>query len=136
MNVKQSVFQLNTHSNTLYSITQQVAQEVEQSGIRNGMVTVYCPHTTGAITINESYDPAVSEDLSFALNRIFPDMPEFRHSEGNSAAHLKSSVIGTSETILIRNGALWLGTWQGIYFCEFDAPRRRSVWLSILGTEE
>lgn len=91
-----------------------------------GVCRVFCPHTTGAITINENADPDVLHDLAIGLARAFPNRSEFRHAEGNSAAHLKSSCIGASETVLIRGGRLVLGTWQGIYFCEFDGPRRRT----------
>ena len=96
-----------------------------------GKTCVFCPHTTAAITINENADPDVLHDLEIGLERAFPDRAEFRHAEGNSSAHLKSSCVGASETVLIKEGRLLLGTWQGIYFCEFDGPRRRRVIVQV-----
>ena len=96
---------------------------------------VYCPHTTAGITINENADPDVVRDLIFALEKTYPDRAEFRHSEGNSASHLKASVIGSSVTIPVRNGRLLLGTWQGVYFCEFDGPRARRFYVQIQGEQ-
>ncbi len=96
-----------------------------------GACRVFCPHTTAAITINENADPDVLHDLEIGLERAFPDRAEFRHAEGNSSAHLKSSCVGASETVLIKEGRLLLGTWQGIYFCEFDGPRRRRVIVQV-----
>ena len=103
----------------------------EGSGAVEGRAFVFCPHTTAAITINENADPDVLHDLEIGLDRAFPDRAEFRHSEGNSAAHLKSSCVGASETVLIKDGKLLLGTWQGIYFCEFDGPRRRRFVVQV-----
>lgn len=118
-----------------HDITAQVKQDVRDSGVREGLCTVYCPHTTAAITINENADPDVQHDLKLALGDIFGrrDRSEYRHVEGNSHAHLKSSVVGASETIPISGGRLVLGTWQGIYFCEFDGPRRRQFHVQIVG---
>ena len=117
-----------------HDITAQVTQDVRESGISEGLCTVYCPHTTAAITINENADPDVQRDLQLALGDIFGyrDRPEYRHFEGNSHAHLKSSVIGASEVIPISGGKLALGTWQGIYFCEFDGPRHRKFHVQLL----
>ncbi|ACV21441.1 Uncharacterized conserved protein [Slackia heliotrinireducens] len=128
-------FQLQTSAFSFHDITAQVKQAVRESGVREGLCTVYCPHTTAAITINENADPDVQRDLKFALIDAFGDRdrPEFRHAEGNSHAHLKSSLIGASETIPISNGSLTLGTWQGIYFCEFDGPRSRRFFVQIVG---
>ena len=118
----------------MIDITDQVASAVGQSGIKDGDVIVYCPHTTAGITINENADPAVQHDMLLTLNAIFPPgRAGYRHVEGNSDAHCKSSLIGCSETVLIQNGGLRLGTWQGIYFCEFDGPRSRNVILQIRG---
>ena len=116
-------------------ITAQVEQDVRESGIREGLCVVFCPHTTAAITINEDADPDVRRDLKLALGDIFgrSDRPEYRHMEGNSHAHLKSSVVGASEVIPISNGKLALGTWQGIYFCEFDGPRQRKYHVQLIG---
>ena len=94
---------------------------------------MYTPHTTAAITINENADPDVVKDLIFAYQKTFPNDHSFKHFEGNSDAHLKSSLTGVSENLIIHNGTLLLGTWQGVYFCEFDGPRSRSVYLKILG---
>jgi secondary thiamine-phosphate synthase enzyme len=93
---------------------------------------VFCPHTTAAITINENADPDVVRDLLLGLDKAFPDRAEFRHSEGNSSAHLKSSCVGASECVLVESGQLVLGTWQSVYFCEFDGPRTRSFIVKVL----
>lgn len=125
-------FSLATERNNWIEVTGNVRDLVRESGVRNGLCVVYCPHTTAGITINENADPDVVRDLIFALEKNYPDRAEFRHSEGNSAAHLKASVIGSSATIIIRDGRLLLGTWQGIYFCEFDGPRTRRFYIEIL----
>ena len=117
----------------LMDITSRVAQVVRQSGVARGACMVYCPHTTAAITINENADPDVVEDLLMGLERIVPAAWPWRHGEGNSDAHLKSSLVGCSETVIVEDGRLVLGTWQGIYFCEFDGPRRRQVHVQVLG---
>jgi len=123
---------LKTPREGLINITSQVRQSVHQSGVENGIVVVYCPHTTAGITINENADPDVVRDLLLGLDRAFPDRSEFRHSEGNSAAHLKASAVGSSVTVIINNGKLVLGTWQGVYFCEFDGPRNRTFYVKVL----
>ncbi len=115
----------------LIDITYEISQFVKDSNILDGRVTVFIPHTTAAVTINENADPDVQHDLIIALNRISPDLPEFRHMEGNSDAHTKSSIVGCSEDIIISEGKLLLGTWQGVYFCEFDGPRTRTAILRI-----
>ena len=125
-------FTLKTDKEGLYNITAQVAEAVKASGIKDGVAIVYCPHTTGGITINENADPDVVGDLMLGLDKAFPDRPEFRHMEGNSAAHLKSSCVGASQTIIITGGKLLLGTWQGIYFCEFDGPRTRKFYVKVM----
>ena len=126
---------LNTCEFGFHNITAQVKQDVRDSGISEGLCTVFCPHTTAAITINENADPDVQRDLKLALGDIFGryDRPDFHHAEGNSHAHLKSSVVGASETIPISGGQLALGIWQGIYFCEFDGPRNRRFHVQIVG---
>lgn len=125
-------FSLATERNNWIEVTGNVRDLVRESGVRNGLCVVYCPHTTAGITINENADPDVVRDLIFALEKTYPDRAEFRHSEGNSAAHLKASVIGSSATVIIRDGRLLLGTWQGVYFCEFDGPRTRRFYIEIL----
>ena len=115
----------------LVDITSEIRQFVRESDISEGRVTVFIPHTTAAVTINENADPDVQHDLIIALNRISPDLPEFKHMEGNSDAHAKSSLVGCSQDIIINEGKLLLGTWQGIYFCEFDGPRTRTAILRI-----
>ena len=126
---------LNTCEFGFHNITAQVKQDVRESGVSEGLCTVFCPHTTAAITINENADPDVQRDLKLALGDIFGryDRPDFHHAEGNSHAHLKSSVVGAAETIPISGGQLALGIWQGIYFCEFDGPRRRRFHVQIVG---
>lgn len=125
-------YQPSTPCEDFYSITPQVREAVSKSGVADGIAVVYCPHTTAGITINENADHDVVRDLLFALDKTFPDRAEFRHSEGNSAAHLKASAIGSSVTVIINGGKLVLGTWQGVYFCEFDSPRTRKFYVKIL----
>ena len=118
----------------MIDITSQVRSFVSQSGVTNGDVIVYCPHTTAAITINENADPSVPHDILLTLDELIPHhRPGYRHSEGNSDAHCKSSLVGCSEQILIKGESLELGTWQGIFFCEFDGPRSRKVIIQIRG---
>lgn len=125
-------FDLSTPSEGLIDITREVCEAVKESGVNEGICIVFCPHTTGAITINENADPDVKSDFILGMDKIFPDMREFRHVEGNSDAHLKSSSVGASETIIITKGKPLLGTWQGIYFCEFDGPRKRKFYVKLL----
>lgn len=113
-------------------ITEQVRQAVRDSGVQEGLCVVFTPHTTAAITINENADPDVVRDLNMELGKIIPWEDGYHHMEGNSAAHLKSSLVGASEQIIIEDGRLLLGTWQGIYFCEYDGPRQRRVHVKIL----
>ena len=110
-------------------ITAQVSQAVSAAGIKNGVVTVFVPHTTAGITINENADPDVTADMSAALDRMIPWSAGYRHSEGNAAAHVKASLMGSSVRVIVKNARLQLGTWQAIYFCEFDGPRSRTVWI-------
>ena len=118
----------------MIDVSHQVREAIRQSGIRAGLAVVFAPHTTAAVTINENADPDVVGDLIMELNKIVPFDDHYRHAEGNSAAHLKSSLIGASETLVVDEGAPVLGTWQGIYFCEFDGPRRRQLHIQIIGT--
>ena len=118
----------------MVDITGQVGSIVGQSGITNGDVKVYSPHTTAAITINENADPSVPYDILLALEKLVPKShPGYRHSEGNSDAHCKSTLVGCSKEVLVKDGSLELGTWQGIFFCEFDGPRSRKVYVQIRG---
>jgi secondary thiamine-phosphate synthase enzyme len=111
-------------------ITSQVEQLISQSGIRRGAVHIFVPHTTAGVTLNENADPSVVRDVLADLERLVPKtQPYYTHFEGNSAAHFKASVVGSNVTVLIENGSLVLGTWQGIYLCEFDGPRSRKVHL-------
>jgi len=117
----------------IIDITGNVAEFVRERRVQNGLAIVYCPHTTAGVAINENADPDVKRDVLQRLNEIFPwDHPGDRHAEGNTAAHLKAMTVGSSQTVLIENGRLVLGTWQGIYFCEFDGPRRRTCLVKIV----
>ena len=135
MKIVQRDFRISTKNrNQMIDITGQVRSFVSQSGITNGDVIVYCPHTTAAISINENADPSVPHDILLTLEELVPHYrPGYRHSEGNSDAHCKSSLVGCSERILIQDKSLELGTWQGIFFCEFDGPRSRKVIVQIHG---
>lgn len=124
---------LSTRSATeMLDISEDVQELVTESGIAEGLVYLFVPHTTAAVTINENADPDVAKDLISGLTRVSPPRDDYRHREGNSDAHLKSSLIGAGEQVLISGGRLLLGTWQGIYFCEFDGPRRRQLHLKII----
>jgi secondary thiamine-phosphate synthase enzyme len=122
-----------TNRNQLIDISATVEQCVIRSGIMAGVCVVYTPHTTAAITINENADPSVKSDILAKLATVFPQQDGYRHLEGNSDAHLKSSIFGCSETLIVEAGTLILGTWQGIFFCEFDGPRQREFFVKITG---
>jgi len=111
-------------------MTSKVRKIIEDSGIRTGICTVYVPHTTAGVTINENADPSVQSDILNTLRTMVPDTLPYTHMEGNSPAHVKASLMGSSAQIIINEGDLVLGTWQGIYFCEFDGPRHRKVYIS------
>jgi secondary thiamine-phosphate synthase enzyme len=113
-------------------ITQPVADEVKKSKVQSGVCVVYVPHTTAAVTINENADPTVKQDLLMTLKKAVPDSLPYLHAEGNSPAHVKSSLVGASITVFIEEGRMVLGTWQGIFFCEFDGPRRRQVYVKVI----
>lgn len=114
-------------------ITSIVQEQIDRCGFNSGIALIYCPHTTGAITINEGADPAVKSDIVSVLNeKIVPWQFSYTHLEGNSPAHVKSSLIGASSLVIVENGRLCLGTWQKIFFCEFDGPRRRKVWIKLI----
>ena len=123
---------VSTKSRTeLVDITSQVRDAVRQSEVLDGLCHVYVPHTTAGITINENADPSVRQDILMELNKMVPFEDNYKHLEGNAAAHIKASIVGSSETILVDGGRLLLGTWQGIFFCEFDGPRNRRVLTRI-----
>ena len=113
----------------IVDITERVARAVRESALSDGLCTIFVPHTTAAITINENADPAVKEDILNALGRLVPAGPHYKHAEGNAHAHIRASLLGHSVTVPIEAGKLTLGTWQGILFCEFDGPRQREVWV-------
>jgi len=126
-------FQVKTGSrNEFVEITSKVQEIVSRSGIGEGMVVVYVPHTTAGITINEAADPSVVEDITAKLAHLVPHQGQYRHSEGNSDAHIKSSLVGSSAHLIISRGSLCLGAWQGIFFCEFDGPRTRKVHVQVV----
>lgn len=125
-------FKLRTNKFDMVDITSNLTNAIKQMNVVNGTALIYCPHTTAAITINENADPDVVRDLIYAEQHFFPNLKEYRHFEGNSQAHLLSSLIGVSETIMISNSRPVLGTWQSIYFCEFDGPRNRKFYIKII----
>lgn len=127
--------ELSTQREGFSNITRDVAESIALSGVREGLCVIYCPHTTAGITINENADPDVVRDMLLGLDRAFPDRADFRHAEGNSTAHLKATCVGSSATVIVHDGVPLLGTWQGIYFCEFDGPRKRRYYVSVTGSE-
>ena len=112
-------------------ITTEVAEAVTDSGITDGIVTVFIPHTTGGVMINENADPDVMRDITVVLDEMVPWSNNYWHAEGNTAAHVKAAMVGASAQIIVEDGRMQLGTWQGIYFCEFDGPRQRTVWVKV-----
>jgi secondary thiamine-phosphate synthase enzyme len=118
--------------NELVDITPQVEKAVEESGIAEGICIIAVPHTTAAVTVNENADPSVRADIIAKLSELVPAGDRYRHLEGNADAHIKATLVGPSETLVVRGGRLSLGTWQGVFFCEFDGPRRRKVWVRVL----
>ena len=127
------VLTVKTRAQTeLVDITADVSRLVADSGVRNGLCLVYVPHTTAGVTINENADPSVPKDVLMVLNQMVPWKADYRHLEGNSPAHVKSTLVGASQTIAVENGRLVLGTWQGVFFCEFDGPRSRTVQVHIV----
>ena len=122
-----------SRQNEWLNITDKVQQAVAASGVTEGICVVFVPHTTAAVTINENADPDVPHDVGLALDLISPDRREFRHGEGNSAAHTKTSLVGPSVTLIVSEGRLQLGTWQGIWFNEYDGPRTRKVHIRVMG---
>ncbi len=133
--MSQNIFELSvrTISHTqMIDITRQVQQTVSESGVKDGLCIVFIPHTTAAVTINENADPDVQTDFMKEINKIVPWEDGYLHMEGNAAAHLKASMMGFSETVIIKDGRLVLGTWQGIYFLEYDGARNRKVIVKIM----
>jgi secondary thiamine-phosphate synthase enzyme len=129
--LKQITIQTNTQAQIL-DITAQVQKVVRESGIIEGLCCVFVPHTTAGVTINENADPSVKQDIVIELNKVIPFDDHYSHLEGNSAAHIKASIIGSSVNIPVKNNYLLLGTWQGICFCEFDGPRTRKYFVKII----
>jgi len=124
---------LATHQQSVFiDITRQAQESIDKSGIKEGMCYIYCPHTTAGLLINESADQAVARDICTALDNLAPQGANWTHLEGNSPAHIKSALVGNSLWVAFENGRLLLGRWQGIFFCEFDGPRQRKVWFTVL----
>ena len=120
-------------SQTMIDITEMIKADIKESGVKDGIVVVYCPHTTAGITINENADPDVVRDLIYGFEKVYPSNDNnYKHYEGNSHAHMKSSTMGASQTLIIDDGKLILGMWQDIYFCEFDGPRNRNFYVKII----
>ena len=127
------VLRVRTERRTqLVDVTDLVRKTVEAAGVADGVCYVYVPHTTAGVTINEHFDPDVATDLEGVFDRLVPKNGSYRHSEGNSDSHAKAALVGTTQTIFVEEGKLALGRWQGIFFCEFDGPRERKVWVKIL----
>jgi len=126
-------FPVKTSAQTEFvDVTHSVQEVVKKAGVENGICIIYIPHTTAAITINENADPSVVQDILMELNKIVPFKDQYHHREGNSPAHIKASLVGCSQTVFIESGELALGTWQGIFFCEFDGPRSRKVYVKVI----
>lgn len=130
-------FRIQTRSRTDFiNIDRQVSELVRESGITEGVVTIFIPHTTAGVTINENADPDVTADMETVLDRMVPwRAADYRHMEGNTAAHVKASMMGASAQVIVSHGALQMGQWQSLYFCEFDGPRNREVWVKGLAGE-
>ena len=127
--------QVSTQSKQdFHDITSQVQDVVDSNGVEDGACLVFCPHTTAGVTLNENWDASVQHDMGVGLNKISPSRSEYRHGEGNSPAHLKSSLVGASQMVPIERGELILGRWQGIYLCEFDGPRTRKVHVQVMAS--
>lgn len=120
----------------LIDITSRVEKIVKESKVKDGICVIFCPHTTAGLTINENADPSVKKDILNHLEELVPQDKNYSHSEGNSDAHIKSSLLGSSLNIIIENGQLILGTWQGIYFCEFDGPRQRQIYIKTIAAQQ
>ncbi|MBM7558300.1 secondary thiamine-phosphate synthase enzyme YjbQ [Marinitoga litoralis] len=126
-------FTLNTSSRSEFiDITNEIRSFVKESKVKEGIAIIHIPHTTAGVTINENADPSVKRDMKQFINKLIPEEPYFTHLEGNSDSHIKSTLVGPSLTLIITNNDILLGTWQGIYFCEFDGPRRRKFFVKII----
>jgi len=131
-NKMEKISVLTNKRNEFLEITSKIEEKVKKSNVKNGICFIYIPHTTCGLTINENADPSVKKDILNKLEEIVPENSGYTHMEGNSDAHIKSSIIGHSLFVFIENGSLKLGTWQGIFLCEFDGPRTRQVWIKIM----
>ena len=132
MNLFKHELRINQTQNMI-KITNSIREDILKSGIKNGIVVVYCPHTTAGITINENADPDVVRDMIYGFEKVYPTIDKnYRHFEGNSHAHLKSSTVGPSQTLILDGGELIMGVWQDVYFCEFDGPRNRTYYVKII----
>jgi secondary thiamine-phosphate synthase enzyme len=128
-------FQVRTSAQTEFiDVTRSVQEAVKKTGVEDGICIIFIPHTTAAVTINENADPSVVQDIVMELNKIVPFKDQYRHLEGNSPAHIKASLVGCSQIVFVESGKLVLGTWQGIFFCEFDGPRSRQVHIKVMET--
>jgi secondary thiamine-phosphate synthase enzyme len=126
-------FQVRTSAQTEFiDVTRSVQEAVEKSGVEDGICVIFTPHTTAAVTINENADPSVVQDIIMALNKVVPIKDQYRHTEGNSPSHIKASLVGCSQVVFVESGKLVLGTWQGIFFCEFDGPRNRKIHVKVI----
>jgi len=129
-------FQVRTSTQTEFiDITHSVQEAVEKTGVEEGICVIFIPHTTAAVTINENADPSVVQDIVMELNKMVPFKDQYHHMEGNSPAHIKASLVGCSEMVIVESGKLVLGTWQGIFFCEFDGPRNRKVHVKVISND-
>lgn len=134
-NTEKTLFSFNvktTARTAMTDITRDVRRVIAQSGVVSGSCLIFVPHTTAGITINENADPDVVSDILKTMNKVIPFQDGYEHCEGNSAAHIKASLFGFSQQVIVENGAPLLGTWQGIYFCEFDGPRNRTVYVKVM----
>jgi secondary thiamine-phosphate synthase enzyme len=126
-------FQVRTSGQSEFiDITRSVQEAVKKTGVADGVCIIFIPHTTAGVTINENADPTVVQDIIMELNKIVPFKDQYRHMEGNSPAHIKASLVGCSQMVFVESGKLVLGTWQGIFFCEFDGPRSRKVHVKVI----
>ncbi len=124
-------YHLSTGRQGMYNIHKELSDAVEASGVKEGRALIFCPHTTGAVTINENADPDVTKDLLYAFDHFFPDLENYRHMEGNSRAHLLSTLVGCEQSVIISGGRPLLGIWQSPYFLEFDGPRNRTFYIQV-----
>lgn len=135
LRIEMKTFTIQTHSREeLIDITSKVKETIGSSGIRNGMCFVYVPHTTAGVTINENADPSVKTDILMTFRNMVPDSLPYTHAEGNSPAHVKATLVGSSIALIVENGYPALGTWQGVFFCEFDGPRRREASIKVISS--